>query len=285
MLLSKDFGKTWQPASQGLPEDLQVTFMEAKGQEIVLASDNLGVFMTENQRAQWKQIGEKLPGKKINALHVSGNTIYAGVYKQGLFKTDNEGQSWESLNVGLPSLTVQSVWSIDDKTLAGTDEGLFILSKGAKSWQPTNIKVQVLSIYEYEKVLVIGTSQGTAISRDQGENWTWVRQQGAVHYTHNVGKRIVEFNISGDLFYSDDFGKNWTETVYAPREGSYIYEMASVGSVLLMSNNYGIHLSTNQGVNWALIYKTEKMAFFDFLTIGNEIYGGMRLWNEYRKRK
>ena len=147
-------------------------------------------------------------------MHVLGNIIYAGVYKQGLFKTDNEGQSWESLNSSLPSMTVQSVWSIDDKILAGTDEGLFILPKGAKSWQPTNIKVQVLSIYEYEKVLVIGTSQGTAISRDQGENWTWVRKQGAVHYTHNVGKRMVEFNISGDLFYSDDFGKNnpryWT---------------------------------------------------------------------------
>jgi len=285
VLLSKDFGKTWKSVSQGLPTDTKVSFMEFKGEEIVMASDNQGVFLSTNQRSQWKQIGEKLPGKKINALHVVDNTIYVGVYKNGIYKTDNEGENWQTLNVSLPSMSVQAIWQMGDQLYVGTDDGLFMLPKGKKTWQTKSIKAQVLSIYDYQGVLVAGTSQGSAISRDQGQTWTWVRQEGAVHYTHNIGQRMVEFNIDGDLYYSDDWGQTWTETVYEPRaRNSYIYEMVPVGNFLLMSNNYGIHRSTNQGVAWEHNLKTEKLAFFDFLVLGNEVYGGTRLWDEYRGR-
>lgn len=286
LLISNDFGKTWINASGNLPDEIEVSFLEKKGNEIVMATDNLGVFISSQNRTQWKPIGNNLPSQKINALHISGKTIYIGPYRTGIFASTDDGQTWNSLNYNLPNLSVQSIWKLENDLFAGTDEGIFKLSIDEKTWKPTSVTAQTLSIYSFEKKLVAGTNQGSLLSQDQGKNWEWIRQDGAVHYTHNIGKRIVELVLNGDLFFSDDWGKSWTESNYQPRStGSYIYEIVKVGEHLIMSNNYGIHRSSNHGQSWEHIFPTEEMGFFDFHVIGNVIYGGTRTWDEYRKRK
>ena len=91
--------------------------------------------------------------------------------------------------------------------------------------------------------------------------------------------------MNGDLVYSDDWGENWNQIHYEPRKGSYIYEIIEAGKYQLITNNYGIHRSNDNGKTWEHIFKTETMAFFDLITIGEKIYGGTRVWDEYRKRK
>jgi photosystem II stability/assembly factor-like uncharacterized protein len=285
LLRSKDYGQTWQNVSYNLPADLQVSFLERKESEIVLASDNYGVFLSSKNKTQWTSIGDSLPHKKINALHVANETIYCGVYKAGIFQTTDEGATWESLNFNLPDLSVHAIGVFEKLVLVGTDSGIFKLSDNSSSWEPSYSNVQVLSIYGFEGKLVAGTSQGTLISKDYGESWQWIRKEGAVHYTHHVGKRIVELCINGDQFFSDDWGKNWISSSYQPRQDSYIYELVKAGNYLIMSNNYGIHRSSDHGQSWKLIYTTESMVFFDFLVVGQDIYGGTRTWDEYRGRK
>ena len=80
ILLSSDFGRSWHNVSGNLPDDIQASFLELKGKEIVMATDNLGLWLSSENRTTWKEIGERLPAKKINALYVSGEEIYAGVY-------------------------------------------------------------------------------------------------------------------------------------------------------------------------------------------------------------
>ena len=133
--------------------------------------------------------------------------------------------------------------------------------------------------------MVAGTSQGTTISKNNGNHWEWIRKEGSVHYTHNIGKRIIELALNGDVVYSDDWGENWNPTQYEPRKGSYVYEIIECGEYQLMSNNYGIHRSSDNGKTWEHIFQTESMAFFDLISIGDKIYGGTRGWDEYRKRK
>ena len=72
---------------------------------------------------------------------------------------------------------------------------------------------------------------------------------------------------------------------YQPREGSYVYEIVQVGPIQLMSNNYGIHRSEDQGQSWNLVCPTEAMAFFDLVPVGQEVYGVTRAWDEFRKRE
>jgi|GEM_PF-1768473 len=284
LLLSKDCGATWIDASQGLPANIQVTFLEKYGNELVMATDNMGVFKSENNRMSWKQIGTDLPGLKINALHVHDNQIFIGVYDQGIFQSIDGGSNWEEINHDLPNLSVQAILQSESRLFVGTDNGIFFTNGQEQSWQPTTVSAQVLSLFEFDGVLVAGTSLGTVISKDKGNNWTWIRQEGAVHYTHGIGKRIVELVLNGDLFYSDDWGKTWQAFSYAPREGSYVYEIIEAGDCLLMSNNYGIHRSFDNGENWEHIFKTESMGFLDLLEVDGEVYGGTRDWDEYRKR-
>ena len=44
LLVSNDFGETWESATENLPADIQVSFLEPKGTEMVLASDNMGIY-------------------------------------------------------------------------------------------------------------------------------------------------------------------------------------------------------------------------------------------------
>lgn len=284
LLLTKDCGATWIDASQGLPANIQVTFLEKYGNELVMATDNMGVFKSENNKMSWKKIGENLPGLKINALHVYEKRIFVGVYDQGIFRSVDGGTNWEGINHDLSNLSVQAILQSDNRLFVGTDNGIFFKTGQNSSWQPTTVSAQILSLYEYENIIVAGTSLGTVISKDNGNNWTWIRQEGAVHYTHGIGKRIVELCLNGDLFYTDDWGENWQEFSYAPREGSYVYEIIKAGDCLLMSNNYGIHRSFDNGASWEHIFKTESMGFLDLLEVNGEVYGGTRDWDEYRKR-
>ena len=284
VLISRDFGESWEASSNGLPQNLQVSFMELKGEEIVLASDNKGIYISENQRSVWRSIADELPNPKINALHVQGEIIYAGVYRQGIFRSSDEGESWESLNFDLPNLNIQSILFFEGKLFVGTDQGIFYQEKEQEHWIASELKGQVLSMYAYQGKLIIGSSQGTALSLDGGENWKWIRQEGAVHYTLNIGERIIELALNGDLVYSDDWGESWQNINYEPRYGSYIYEITHLKDFQLFSNNYGLHRSKDAGKNWNLIHKTENLAFFDLIIIGDDLYGGTRSWDEFRER-
>lgn len=284
LLVSKDFGKTWESATDNLPTEIQVSFLEPIGNEIVLASDNMGIFLSTKNKINWSSIGDKLPSRKINALHVSADKIYAGVYRQGIYQTTDEGKIWKSLNYNLQNLKVQSIFNLDEQLFVGTDEGLFTLLDGTEKWEATGVRAQVLSIYAYDNKLVVGTSQGTLMSQDKGGSWEWLRKQGAIHYTRNIGSRIIELALNGDLVHSDDWGKTWTNTSYGPRKGSYVYEIIEIGDYQLMSNNYGIHRSDDNGEEWEHIFATESIAFFDLIAIGDRVYGGTRAWDEYRKR-
>ena len=112
---STDNGKTWNPVITGLPNDTKASFFDKKGNEIVFGTENKGLYISEKNITIWKNIGENLPSKKVNALHVSGEEIYAGLYNQGIYVTNNNGVLWQSLNEGLPNLKVQGILKIKNQ--------------------------------------------------------------------------------------------------------------------------------------------------------------------------
>lgn len=219
LMVSNDYGKSWNNASGNLPEDLQVSFIEPIGNELVIASDNKGIYISDSGRTLWNAIGNQLPNPKINALHLSNDIIYTGVYKSGIFESYDIGKTWMSLNENLPNLNVQAILECKNQLIIGTDIGIFILNRKSEKWISTSLKVQTLSIYAQNNYLIAGTSLGTALSKDGGQTWEWIRTDGAVHYTHPVGnpvgnpvgsnieKTIIELALNGDIVFSDDWGQ------------------------------------------------------------------------------
>jgi len=281
---SSDNGKTWNPSITGLPNDTKASFFEKKGNEIVFGTENKGLFITENNRKEWKDIGEKLPSKKINALHISGEGIYAGLYNEGIYVTNNDGDLWQSLNEGLPNLKVQGILKIRNEILIGTDVGIYKTKDNLIDWKSKYGGLQILSLQEVNGKIIAGTSNGVLLSNDNGETWKNIHNEGAIHYTSVFGKKIFALYMSGDVFMSEDYGSSWVEFEYSPRKAAYIYELVGVNEYLIMNNSYGVFQSIDNGQNWKHIFNEERFVFFDFIVFDNIIYGGTRPSNEYRNR-
>ncbi len=285
VVFSNDNGATWLPLSEGLPENTQASFIDKKDDELVLATDNQGVFITENNKASWKNIGQSLPTSKVNALHVADDAIYVGLYRQGIYKSSDDGNSWQSLNEKLPNLGVQTILKFGEDLLVGTDIGIFKTPVGQTDWAQKSFGAQVLSINEFNGKMIAGTSQGVLLSVDQGETWITIHNEGAIHYTAYIDSIMYAFYVSGEGYRSTYFGNAWSKFDYLPHEGGYIYELAKIGNTLLMSNNYGLFKSTDGGNAWQNYLPEERFVFFDFLVIDNTVYGITREADEYRNRK
>lgn len=284
LYLSKDNGTSWEPFATEIPKDVNVSFFDTAYGEIVLATDNKGIFISENKRTSWKQISSTLPSPKINSLHVFDSTIYTGVFQYGIYVSENLGGAWHNINAQINDLSVQSICTLDGQLFIGTDSGLSRWSAEKREWEVLLEGLQVVSIERWQDKLVAGSTSGTLISDNQGQNWRIVHEMGALHYTHVVRGNLVEMLISGDLYISRDGGILWESSPYHPNHGTYVYEVIATPRSWLMSNNYGIFRSENSGLSWEHIVKIESMGFFDFICIGDEIIGGTRVWDEFRKK-
>lgn len=282
---STDKGLTWKPLNDGLPENTQASFIDKKDNELILATDNQGIFITENNKSKWKNIGHDLPTSKINALQPADNDIYVGLYRQGIFKSSDNGSSWQPLNEGLPNLNVQAIVKVNENLIVGTNIGIFKTQNGLKNWKQKSLNIQILSLSKFEGKIIAGASTGVLLSMDKGETWKQIHTEGAIHYTAFIDNTIYAMYISGEVFMSKDLGNTWTKFNYSPNHRAYIYELTNIGDDLLMSNSYGLFKSTDNGKSWDNYFKEERFIFFDFLVVDNIVYGATRIANEFRNRK
>lgn len=280
LFYSEDYGLSWKSCGEGLPDDAQVSFLEAVGEELILATDNRGLFMSAGGREEWYAIGEGLPGAKINALRVLDSTIYVSVYEYGLYSSNDWGMNWTSLNENLADRRIQAIQWVDGRLLLGTDSGIYARDAETLKWKELFKGIQVLNLDSEGQKVVAGTNEGSLLSIDGGEQWTWIHRKGAVHYTRLLPSSIVEMDLGGALYISRDDGDHWINAEYHPSAGSYIYDVIEAGPYMLMSNNYGVHRSSDMGDFWYPVYFTEKRVFFDFVLVEGIIYGGMRHWEE-----
>jgi len=283
---STDFGRTWLPLSTGLPAEAGVVALERRGSQLLAATDNHGLFLSDDRRENWSQLGRGLPARKITAMHATDDTIITGVFRHGVYATRDSGESWASLNENLPNLNIRAILASPDGLLVATDAGIFKRAQGSRSWKTVFSECQIVSLNPGHGKIVAGGVKGVLLSEDQGEHWRWIHQAGAAHATALLDRKIVVMNISGDLFTSDDWGQTWQSGDYSPRQGSYVYDTVAAGPHLVASNNYGTHQSSDGGRTWQHLHDSEdRYAFLDLIAIGQTLYGGASPWAERRPRR
>jgi photosystem II stability/assembly factor-like uncharacterized protein len=289
---SRDGGRTWRAVEGALPDDAQVAFMEPWGTRLVVATDGHYLFAGDPTAASsWVRLGGELPRAKITALHVDGDDLYVGVHESGLFVGRDGGTRWQSLQGDLAEPKVRAIATMDGRLLAGADDGIWRRRAGDSGWDRVFAECQVVSLHRSGDSVVAGGACGALLSRDRGETWLFIQREGALHSVAvlptSAGQqqvRIVLMNISGDVHVSDDWGTSWREIEYQPRAQSYVYEVVASAGRLIASNNYGIHASMGDGREWEHIHFTEDLIFSDLTTMDGVLYGGTRIWREYRPK-
>ncbi len=273
---SADYGISWQPASTGLPINLQGSFIEKAGQELVLAIDNTGLFMTENNRTSWKDISNGLAVKKINTLYVSGDEIYIGLYYEGVTMWKLKSAYWNSYNNNLPNRNVLAIIKWKDELVIGTDMGIFKSSGHLQTWTGKYVGEQVVSLQATGDTIYAGTPTGVLRSKDGGEQWSFVHQNGGIHRLATEGNLIYAFYNSGDVYLSDNGGRTWNPIDLNPQGHLPVYGFINADDNFLLSNDAGVYRSKNGGLDWKLIYPDPGKLFADFTTFDHIVYGTTR---------
>jgi len=282
---STDAGRTWAPVGSGMPAGTQVSWVEPWwGGRLVVATDDQGLWIGDPARRVWAR-EEGLPARKITVLHVAGDDLFVGLHEQGIFARLSEGGGWIPFNDDLADLRVRAILRMPAAILVATDTGIFMRTPGRQEWKRVLSAGQMVTLDRIDaNTIVSGGVRGAAISRDGGKSWHWIHRAGAAHNTAILDSSIVLMNISGDVFRSDDVGRTWRKLRYAPRAGSYVYDMVAVGKTWMASNNYGVHVSEDRGEHWRLVFPNERSVFIDLAVVDGVVYAGAREWKERRAR-
>jgi photosystem II stability/assembly factor-like uncharacterized protein len=273
---SADYGLSWQPFSDGLPDQLEATCLTHIGPELVLATENGGLFMTTDHRKTWKDISNGLATKNINTLYVSGDEIYIGLHGEGITMWKLKSPYWNSFNNNLSNHNVLAIVKLKEELVIGTEMGIFKSSGHIGTWTGKYIGEPISSLAVKGDTLFAGTVSGILRSRDGGESWKNIYKGGAVHTLRIIGNRLYVLYEKGDLITSDNFGYTWTTLPYAPNPHATLFSLIETDDNYLMSNPGGIFRSKNGGQDWTLIYPDQHEWFADLTAVDHLVFGATR---------
>ena len=297
MFRSDDLGHCWMPIGDGLPEDLQVAHLDTLGKQIVLASANYGVYLSDPEKQSWQQLDTtSLPNLNITSLHVADGVIYAGVFKQGIYASKDSGKTWTSLNHNLKDERVKSILRTGNELWIGTDRGIYALQDGSKAWRQISNKPQMKGLLKVGNNFVAGTYEGIALSSNNGETWDVVNRKIKPSKLSVVDGKIIAMDMGEGLELSADMGKTWKTIQDGVLHDYQVFEIVKMGNNLMRSQSDGIYMSQDWGKSWKDIYhfsfsepfgvllstgeqwnevySRPEAAFFELIVVDGVVYGG-----------
>lgn len=226
MLVSRDRGATWQPASLTGADAMSLGAAASDPQRIYAAGH--GVFLSSRDGgATWAPVAGPLQNADLHGFAVSpndANRLYALVEGQGLLTSGDGGATWRPLPNG-PSPIRALVAGAGQTVYAGSIGGtVFVSEDGGNTWQQTNLGMggDVTSLaYEprsgdlYAAAVMTGSNQGMLHRLAAGRSsWEMHALNGmGVPLTIGVSPHdsttLLLVNSAGAVFRSADRGATW----------------------------------------------------------------------------
>ena len=186
------------------------------------------VYRSVDEGVTWLPCISGFPDASVQALTVSGTTLFAGTFYSGIYRSTDFGDTWTAVNTGLHSDSGRNIYSL---TVVGTN-----LFAGTEAY-------------------------GVYISSDNGNNWSAVNNgiphTGTNWYISSLASNGTELYAgctSGKVFRSIDNGSNWSDVSSGLPSSNAVETILCVGSKVYVGfQSLGLYMSTNGGSGWTNI--------------------------------
>ena len=185
---------------------------------ILVGTDNKGVFLSTDNGTNWIQVG--LSNNPVYFLGFNETNLFAGTYGSTFLST-NLGTNWVQVSNDTVSYWNYSFTTNGVNIFLGTGNGVFLSTNNGTNWTLVNDGLtshNVLSLATINNNILAGTQPG--------------------------------IGIGGGVFLSTNNGTKWIQTGL---NGSFVYSLVVNGTNVYAATNNGVFLSTNNGTNWSSI--------------------------------
>ena len=124
----------WQPC--GPYPNLIVNEISRLNSELLIATKDSGVYISQNNINSWKNISSGLSQLSINSvISDSEGFLYAGTRTLTVNISSDTGKSWTPVNMGGTGTEIKCLFNQDNKVFAGQkNDGVFVSTNYGASW-------------------------------------------------------------------------------------------------------------------------------------------------------
>ena len=237
-----------------------VACLTTDGTSLYAGTQGSGVFYSSNSGTSWTQVINGLNSTFINALTMSGSTVFAG--GGGVFTSTNNGANWTNLSSGIPAgEPIMSMAANGSTIFAGTNgDGIYRSLDGGVTWALSNTGLpaaqQIQAIAINGTTIFAGTGvNGVYLSVNNGASWTAVNTglAGIASGIESIaikGSSIFAAVHANGAFLSTNNGTTWT-AVSSGLPNLFVNSFAVNGTDLFAAmDNNGVYKSTDNGTTW-----------------------------------
>jgi photosystem II stability/assembly factor-like uncharacterized protein len=280
---SKDNGKSWVAANNGLPKDN--TYNLAVSGINIFAATAQGVYLSTDNGANWLRKSNGLSNLAVRGLIAKGTDLIAGT-ASGIYNSSDNGNTWTlNTNLNYPYMFCNALVANDTRIFAGTSAGLYFSSDNGRTWSvrnadPTFPRGDIACLAVNGTKVVAATDQSVFLSTDSGQSWTDLNFNQRIYSVALSGANIY-LGVFDALYVTSNNGGTWV-TRNNGLTKRFIFSLTTVGNKLIAGTRGGVFFSDNEGNDWTESTKgLTNISIYSFATKGTDIYTGTRFGNVY----
>lgn len=280
LYVSTDDGSSWSTGLSGFYSRHPVVIIPRGNALYCGASYRAGIYKSIDNGTSWVSMNNGFANCGINALSVSGNTIFTATNYEGVHLSADYGDSWTILAPQLPVGTFTTVSAQGNYVLAGNKDSLFMSNDMGAHFTGV-IKDSVTGSAISGSYFFEGGSGGIHRSTDYGATWAKVNNLIAKSFAF-TGSNVIAGG-KNQILKSVDNGANWVQInsgQFGWVESIVILDSGIFAATNASINGDGILKSTDFGATWNYAndglssgYMNTLVNWGDTLyTISNDIY-------------